>query len=123
MNAREIGESPANPVIKNENWQEVISTGITTRQAYKIAATPVPEWFEPRGLVDKPEEPKRAVVKSGDPPYSEIDGRMYQERRSKWIDAVSEWQAEKQRQILLQWPGYWADMMLAEDSEHTGRAE
>ena len=38
----------------------------------------------------------------------------FREKREAYRDAFTAWNAERERQRCLQWPGFWADQMLAQ---------
>lgn len=77
---------------------EVVELGMTMRQYYKAHAPETP-WSHYKPVMGKPEP---------EIPFSPGDD----------ADAWKAWHTEYNIQYSVQWPGFYADAMLAEDAAH-----
>lgn len=111
MNPHDKSGGPAHPTYTriedygNGNKGFAHDTGMTVRQYYKAHA-PAEPW--PEFVPVMPEKPLNHVA-------------IYADMNHLEPGPGPEWRDEERRQRRLQWPGFWADAMLAEDEEHAKR--
>lgn len=112
----------ANRAVPDGKTDSHIFFGVTRREYFMARAPmPVPQWFFPTM------RPCPAVPSVNGVDDLEFKGRLIRwmggdgddQQAEAWsaaqdeaVKAQEQWQADFRRELLLQWPGYWADEML-----------
>lgn len=124
--------------------QEVAVPGMTLRDYFAARAPVIPDWFQP-DMPEKPKHPgslSNVFGRYSDHPHKELFKKYWNEECDWWedsdgevpqslkdevsahIDKLSEhysisqsWIAEQNVQRLIQWPYYYADLMIAEQQK------
>lgn len=107
-------KQPENPPAFPSTAEHVLD-GMTLRDYFAMHSPVKPErWFEPKMATPKPDlEWDHDHSKCG----SENSTQMPWDCIPSNKDARDAWDAERDKQRLVQWPFAWADVMLAERSK------